>query len=86
MIDLFLKFQNYQDAISIFKMLGKTQVNYENIEYIIQSTHQYSIWEVGEIPGKDGWHVNLRVIDHSFDTTELEPYRVYPQNPVCVWA
>lgn len=30
-----------------------------------------------------GWHVNIRCDD---DHPELEPYRIYPNNPVRVWA
>ena len=55
-------------------------------EQISQGSHAYALWEVGEINGKDGWHVNLRLIDQTFDVSPLDQYRVYPPYPVCVWA
>lgn len=63
-----------------------TDEGMDRIERVSQGSHQYALWEVGEIPGKDGWHVNLRVIDPNFDVSSLESYRVYPQQPVCIWA
>lgn len=31
----------------------------------------------------DGWHANVRNVE---EAPELEAFRVYPQNPVRVWA
>jgi hypothetical protein len=49
-----------------------------------QGGHQYALCVVGQIIGADGYHLNVRNID--FDLTALEPYRVIPKNPVCIWA
>lgn len=38
-----------------------------------------------EVP-LDGWHVNVRLVDGAEDGAALEPFRVYPANPVRVWA
>jgi hypothetical protein len=89
MIDLFLRFDSQQDALDTLRPLGMTYTDKEAdepSEIISQGSHQYALWEVGEIPGRDGYHINIRVIDPEFDITLLEPYRVYPRNPVCVWA
>jgi hypothetical protein len=55
-------------------------------EKISQGSHQFALWEVGEIIGVDGWHINLRIIDVNFDVSGLEAYAVEPKHPVCVWA
>ncbi len=51
---------------------------------VVEGTHQYAAWEVGEIQGYTGWHLNVRNID--YDLTSLDIYEVYPPNPKVVWA
>ena len=38
---------------------------------------------VDEMAPLDGWHVNVR---HNMPSSELAPYRVYPQTPARAWA
>jgi hypothetical protein len=92
MIDLYLRFDTQQDALAALRLLGITRIIEpqdeadEPVEHISQGSHQYALWEVGEIPGIDGYHINIRIVDPNFDISSLEPYRVYPKNPVCIWA
>lgn len=58
----------------------------EGEERASQGSHQFALWEVGEIPGIEGWHVNLRVIDPEFDVSSLEPFAAHPTSPRCIWA
>lgn len=39
----------------------------------------------GEVP-LDGYHVNVRLVDGAEDGAALEPFRVFPEHPVRVWA
>ena len=50
------------------------------------SSNAHAAWEVGEIPGVHGYHLNIRVISADFDYAALEPYIVIPRNPRVVWA
>lgn len=100
--DLYLKFPDPAAMLEALRPLGMTyfappepQIDPETYpetghpegeERVIQGSHQFALWEVGEIPGTDGWHVNLRVIDPEFDVTSLEPFAVLPTSPLCVWA
>jgi hypothetical protein len=85
MIDLYLKFDSYDHMMQVYRSMNLTLVQ-DDTEFVSQGGHAYSLWEVGTIPGRDGYHVNMRVIDPTFDHSALEPYQVFPQNPVCVWA
>ena len=40
--------------------------------------------EVPEMAALDGYHVNVRLVGE--DGSALEPYRIYPDNPVRGWA
>lgn len=54
---------------------------------VVQANHQYATWQVGLIaPDPTAWHLNVRLIDEDFDLSSLEPWAVYPPNPICVWA
>jgi hypothetical protein len=86
MIDLFLRFNDQSHMLEIMPSMNLTYTDDDDIEHVAQGGHQYALWEVGNIPGRDGWHVNIRVIDPNFVVSSLEPYRVFPANPVCVWA
>lgn len=85
MIDLFYKFDRRDSMLDNISALGMTY-DENNLTLVLDGSHQYSAWEVGEIAGNDGWHLNVRVVDPEFDLSSLEPYRVYPNQPVCVWA
>ena len=85
MTDLFLRFDTQQDMMTTFRGLGLTYTD-DDIEHVAQGGHQYALWEVGHIPGREGWHVNIRIIDPNFDVSSLEPYQVFPANPFCVWS
>lgn len=96
--DLYLKFPDPAALLDALRPLGMTYFappepqidpetdHPESEEHISQGSHQFALWEVGEIPGVDGWHVNLRVIDPEFDVSSLEPFVVHPTSPLCVWA
>lgn len=92
MKDLFLIFPSAQVMRSVLRSTGLTYFTDPNeeggepIEYVSTASLQYSLWEVGEITGSDGWHVNLRIIDTEFDVSFLEPYRAFPSTPYCTWA
>jgi hypothetical protein len=86
MTDHFLKFPDQSAAIAAFAEPGMTYTDDDQVEHISQGSHQYAAWEVGTIDGVEGWHVNLRVVDESFDVSSLEPFCVNPEHPVCVWA
>lgn len=86
MIDLFLRFDSQEQMLEIMTSMNLTYKDEEQNTRVSTGGHEYALWEVGEIPHKDGYHVNMRVIDPTFDTTPLEPYQVFPQQPVCVWA
>ena len=58
----------------------------EEVEQISQGGHDFALWEVGEIEGVDGYHVNVRLVNESFDVSSLEQYVVTPRNPKTVWA
>jgi hypothetical protein len=84
MTDYYLKFIDQQQALEV--MQSFTYTDDEGITHLSQGGHQWAIWEVGEIAGKEGYHVNLRVIDPELDVSMLADYSVEPRNPVCVWA
>jgi hypothetical protein len=84
--DHYLRFPDQPAALAAFAALGMTYTDDEQVEHASQGSHQYALHEVGEIPGKDGWHVNLRVIDEAFDVSSLEAFCVFPTHAVCVWA
>lgn len=86
MTDYFLKFTNPAVMLDALRPMGMTYTDDEGTERVSQGSHQYAAHEVGEIDGVEGWHVNLRVIDESFDVSSLDEYRVTPGNPRCVWA
>lgn len=86
MIDLFLKFTDQTEMFSVLEPLNMIYTNQNNEKFVLQSSHQYAAWEVGLINGKSGWHLNIRIIDSSFDYSTLEQYRVFPSQPACVWA
>jgi len=58
----------------------------EEVERISQGGHDYALWEVGEIVGVEGYHVNVRLVNEYFDVSSLEQYVVTPRNPKTVWA
>jgi hypothetical protein len=64
---------------------GMTYTDDEGIHASL-GAYQYTAWVVGELPGYDGYHYNLRLVDLNFDITSLEPYLVYPQEPKVIWA
>ena len=86
MMDLFLRFADQAEMLFVLEPLGMTYTDDEGIVQVSQGGHQYALWEVGTIEGRDGWHLNVRQIDMELDLSALEPFRVYPPYPVCVWA
>ena len=97
MIDLYLRFADQAEMLSVLEPLGMTTTDDEGVVKVSQGGHQYALWEVGEIPAMNTvdpvtgdvsvpWHLNVRQIDMELDLSALEPFRVYPPYPVCVWA
>ena len=85
-MDLYLRFSDPAEMLSVLEPLGMTYTDDEGIVQVSQGGHQYAAWEVGTIEGRDGWHLNVRQIYMEMDLSSLDPYRVYPPYPVCVWA
>lgn len=73
-------------ALAALTPLGMACTDEDGTERLAQGGHQWAAWEVGDIPGCTGWHVNMRVLDPDLDLSSLEPYRAYPAAPYCVWA
>jgi hypothetical protein len=86
MTDLFFKFPDQPAALDVLRPLGMTYTTEEETEQISQGGHQFALWEVGEINGVEGFHVNLRLIDQELDVSSLEPYVVTPRQPRVIWA
>lgn len=86
MKDFCLRFNNKDQMLAVLQQISMTYIDDEGNEQSCKGNHQYVLWEVGEIYGIDGWHVNIRVIDPNMELSTLEPYRVFPRKPVCVWA
>ena len=83
MTDYFLRFTDQSEALSVMADYTYTD---DDGTHFSQGGHTYALWEVGEIVGRDGWHINLRVIDENLDVSALTDYIVQPRNPVCVWG
>lgn len=86
MTDIYLRFIDNEQMITVLQPLGMIYVDQDTISSIIPNTHQYAAWVIGEMLGYDGYHLNLRVIDDSFDVSSLTEYEVHPQQPKVVWA
>lgn len=86
MKDLYLRFESSEQMLEVMTSLNLTYQDEEHNTRVSTGGHEYALWELGHIPNKTGYHVNMRVIDANWDTTPLEPYQVFPQNPVCTWA
>ena len=86
MMDHYYKFQDRQTMLDALQPLGMTYEDSEGNQQVSQGGHQYAAWEVGEIGGLEGWHLNLRQIDDNLDLSALEQYIVHPTAPRCVWA
>jgi hypothetical protein len=84
--DHFIKFPDPAAMLEALTPLGMAYTDDEGTEHASQGSHQFALWEVGEITGIEGWHVNLRVVDPDFDVSTLVQYEVHPEHPVCVWA
>lgn len=86
MIDLYYAFPDQATMYALLEPLGMTYV-IDSEPQVTPATHQYAAWEVGLIPPNEtAWHLNVRLIDDTFDLSSLEPYIVQPKQPVCVWA
>lgn len=86
MIDLFLRFDDVDSMLEALGPLLMTHMDDDGQVHVSPGGHEYAAWVVGEIPGRSGWHLNLRVISHSFDITPLTPFQVSPAQPYCRWA
>jgi hypothetical protein len=83
MTDYYLRFQDQQQALEVMQSFTYTD---DDGVHLSQGGHDYALWEVGDIPDTEGYHINLRVINPEIDTFALEPYIVHPRNPRYVWA
>lgn len=86
MKDLFLKFDNQEHMMQVFTSLNMVIESLSGEPCITQANHDYSVYEVGDIPGKSGWHVNMRILNLDWDYSVVVPYQVHPMQPYCVWA
>lgn len=82
MQDFLLRFSDSEVMLTELGRLGMV----DDSGLVVSATHQFAANNIGEIPGHDGWHVNIRVLDPNLDLTSLEPFRVFPVQPYCVWA
>lgn len=71
MVDLYLRFNNQQEMLTVLQPLGMTYTDEEGVEQVSQGNHQYALWQVGTIPQYTGWHVNIRQIDMEMDLSPL---------------
>ena len=93
MLDLYLRFKDEAECISVLEPLGMTYVNEDGIVCVSQGGHQYAEWTIGFLPsGTDEkgetiymWCINIRQIDMDMDLSSLDPYLVNPKAPRCVW-
>lgn len=86
MIDYYYAFPDRMTMCSALEPLGMIYAMDDGPQ-IIQATHQYAAWEVGLIPPNEtAWHLNVRLVDDTFDLSSLQPYELVPKNPVCRWA
>jgi hypothetical protein len=86
MVDYFYRFLDQATMFLLLTPLGMVSEDADGNPSLIEGNHQYAAWQVGEISGYDGWHLNVRQIDPEFDLSSLTAYEVFPPNPVCVWA
>jgi len=86
MKDLYLRFADESEAHAVLTPFGLAYVG--GSEALLFTTRQGGIDldVIGEIPGRSGFHANLRVMDDDMDVSSLDPYVVNPANPVRVWA
>ncbi len=86
MTDYFYRFLDQATMFLLLTPLGMVSFDDEGNPSLIEGNHQYAAWQVGEIAGYDGWHLNVRQIDPEFDLSSLTDYEVHPTQPKCVWA
>ena len=84
MKDLCLRFTDEAAMLSALRSVCEAHT-IDGVEQIADS-EKYALDIVGEIPGRSGFHANLRVMDDDMDVSSLDPYVVFPANPVRVWA
>ena len=93
MIDLYLRFADQAEMLSVLEPIGMTYTDDEGVVKVSQGGHQYALWQVGWLPsGTDDkgetiymWCINIRQIDMEMDLSSLDPYLVNPKAPRCVW-
>ena len=86
MLDLYYRFIDQSEMFTLLEPLRMVSYSDDGVPQLIEGNHQYAAWQVGEIAGYDGWHLNVRQIDPEFDLSTIQDYRVYPSSPSCIWA
>lgn len=86
MIDLFLRFDDATVMLDTLRPHHMTFTDDDGQEHMSAGSHEYALYELGEIPGRSGHHVNMRIINTTQDFSFLEPYMVHPDQPYCRWA
>ena len=88
MQDLLLRFNDQEQAYSVFEQAGMTMLDENGNKIVIQYTHDYALDLIGDIPSitNSGWCANLRLLNDNTDTTIFEQYLVNPPQPYRVWA
>jgi len=74
-------FIRFPDEVTGMKALDDARLLDGDLQFITAS-HNHALDVIGEILGRDGWHVNY--IGELLDG--WDKYVVYPKNPVRVWA
>jgi hypothetical protein len=86
MTDKCFRFSDQNEMIDVLSPLGMIDENGDGEQIVVSNPPYYASWVLGEIVGYSGWHLNIRQIDPNFDLSAIDPYQVYPQDPVCKWA
>jgi hypothetical protein len=86
LVDYFYRFDDRAAMLAAIEPLGMTYTDADGNAQPSQGSHQFALWEVGTLSGYDGWHLNIRLVDESFDVSTLASYEVVPKNPRVIWA
>jgi hypothetical protein len=88
-VDLCLRFPDKDTAVrTLYEYDHPLFRNIDTIGIIYKPTGEMLQGEDGPYPEMapvEGWHVNIRLMPDE-ELEPLEPYLVYPNNPVRVWA
>ena len=85
MTDYSLRFPDEASSFAVAQALDAVSVT-EDGPRLVRFTHRYALDVIGALEGRQGWHVNIRILDGSELPAELSQYIVTPEAPARVWA